>query len=178
VTGRAEYAALVAKVDAFAHQVVEGQSQWLACNAGCSGCCRVRRSAFAVENAAIREYLDLQPHGLRSSISARLSTPAVRDGEQCIFLNGAGECDVYPVRPIICRTHGPAVRMPDAQLAWCELNFEDMTNDEILASVPRESILDIELINRMLVLINQRYLATYGGEAYSPLESILNKDDP
>ena len=177
VTGRVQYRALVAKVDSFAQDVTESQSQWLTCDAGCSGCCQNRRSAFAVENAEIRAYLNLQPKGLRAQLSERLTTQAVRNGERCIFLNESDRCDVYPVRPIICRTHGPAVKLPDGELAWCALNFEDMTNDEVVASVPSHSILDIDLINQMLAIINQQFLTAAGGEPYSPLESILDGSD-
>ena len=69
------------------------------------------------------------------------------------------------------------MKLPDGELAWCELNFEDMTNDEVVASVPSNSILDIDLINQMLAMINQEFLTTSGGEPYSPLESILDRSD-
>jgi len=69
---------------------------------------------------------------------------------------------VYPVRPMICRTHGPAVRVDEA-LAWCALNFAGLSVPEVEAAVPASSVLSVELVNRMLVVVNTQFVEAAGG---------------
>jgi Fe-S-cluster containining protein len=136
----------------------------------------VSRNAFAVEIAQIRRYLQLLPQGKRNQIASRIENEDILGGERCIFLDDSGQCDVYPVRPVICRTHGPAVRMPEQNLAWCELNFSGLTEEQVSQLVPAQAILDVELINRILALINHKYVEAYGGPARLPLTALFNQD--
>ena len=157
--GRAEYQALIDKVDAFTARVEAAQGRWLRCGAGCDGCCRLRRSAWAVEIDHLRRHVAELPAARRAELAERRNDPEVRAGARCVMLDGDGRCAVYAARPLICRTHGPAVRLPEGQLSWCDLNFADLTPEAVTEAVPADGILDLELLNRMLALINARFLA-------------------
>ncbi|MEZ4433014.1 MAG: YkgJ family cysteine cluster protein [bacterium] len=172
--GRAEYRALRDKVDAFAAQAHAAQAPWLSCRAGCDGCCRTRRSAWAVEIDALRAHLATLPAERRAALAARRDDPAVVAGERCVFLDGDGRCAVYEARPLICRTHGPAVRLPDGDTVWCALNFEGLDPAEVLARLPAGAVLDLELLNRMLALVNARYLQSRDEPARAGLDAALD----
>lgn len=172
--GRVEYQALLAKVDAFSARVEAQQAEGLNCRPGCDGCCRLERSAWAVELDNIRRWLTLQPPHRRASLASRRDQPEVRGGERCVFLDDDGQCAIYPVRPIICRTHGPVARMPDGGLAWCELNFPGLPPEVVAERVPAGAVLDIDLLNRMLALVNARFVAHAGGPDRAPLAEALD----
>lgn len=172
--GRVEYQALLAKVDAFSARAEAAQADGLNCRPGCDGCCRLKRSAWAVELDHIRSWVDRQPPGRRAELAARRSEPAVQAGTRCVFLDADGRCAIYPVRPVICRTHGPVARMPDGALGWCALNFTDLEPEAVGAAVPASAILDIDLLNRMLALVNARFVAHAGGPERAPLAEALS----
>ena len=175
--GTAEYDALVAKLDAFSQRVEHAQREWLTCRRGCDQCCRQSRSAFAVELEQIRKYVAEQSTEFRTDLKRRLNSQDVQAGERCIFLNEEGSCDVYPVRPIICRTHGPAVQMAEQGLVWCELNFAELNPQDVADLVPDGSVLDVNLVNQMLALINQQYVHEHGGQPYAPLTTLVSESD-
>jgi uncharacterized protein len=174
--GRAEYQALVAKVSAFAERVQSGQGKWLKCDSGCGGCCHLRRTAWAVELDAIRRYLTTLPQDRLSSLRRRLEDDRVKTGDRCVFLDDDDRCAVYPVRPVICRTHGPAVRLPTADVVWCELNFDGMEPATVMEAISQDSVLDIDLLNRTLALINERFLSTRSQPERDELDSTLRGD--
>lgn len=157
--GRAEYRALCDKVDAFSARAHAAQAPWLRCRAGCDGCCRTRRTAWAVEIDALRAHLATLPETQRAALAARREDPAVVAGERCVFLDPDGRCAVYAARPLICRTHGPAVRLSGGETVWCGLNFEGLEPAEVLDRLPEGAVLDLELLNRLLALVNERYRA-------------------
>jgi len=174
--GRAEYQALLAKVESFTDRVKEGQGQWLKCGSGCGSCCHLRRTAWAVELDAIRQLLNTLPKVQRDTIKARLSSPEVVNGDRCVFLDNDARCAVYGARPLICRTHGPAVRLPNADVVWCELNFDGMEPSVVMETISGDSILDIELLNRTLGLINERFISVRSLVARDTLDSTLTDD--
>ena len=174
--GRAEYQALLAKVDAFAERVQSGQGEWLACGSGCSQCCRLDRTAWAVELDHIRDFLKTLSADRLDGLRARLDDSEVQAGKRCIFLDGDERCAIYPARPLICRTHGPAVRLPTADIVWCDLNFTELDDASVLAKIAEDSILDVELLNRTLSLINQLYLSESSEPPRGPLRSTLKTE--
>lgn len=177
--GRAEYQALIAKVDAFAARVEAAQGRWLRCGAGCDGCCRLRRSAWAVEIDHLRTHIESLPPARRAELAARRTAPEVVAGERCVMLDPDGRCAVYAARPLICRTHGPAVRLPDGGLTWCGLNFEGLTPEAVADAVPADGVLDLDLLNRMLALINGRFLDARPGIAErAGLEAAIGPTTP
>ena len=168
------YQMLVAKVDAFAARSQSAQGPWLKCMRGCDGGCRTRRTAWTVELDHIRDYRDTLPADERRRIENGASESEVLRGERCVFLSQNGDCQIYPARPIICRTHGPVVRTPDERLSWCELNFDTEDAERVISSLPDDSILNLELVNGMLSLINRDHCAVREGVERAPLESTLD----
>jgi len=145
------YRQLVAKTDAFCRSVEERFAEQLACRAGCASCCR-HLTLFPVEAAALVAGLRRLPAaelaGLREI--ARQSTP---DGP-CPLLQ-AGLCRLYPVRPLICRSHGLPLLVREAggvRVDRCPLNFTGCD------SLPGSAVLDLDALNQTLVAINRLFL--------------------
>lgn len=85
------------------------------CRAGCKSCCVVNVSVLFPEALAIVDYLQSLPESEKTQITERLDElwRAVRgltDDERvslhqsCAFLDEAGSCRIYPVRPLLCRS--------------------------------------------------------------------------
>lgn len=175
--GEAEYQALVARLDAFDERVQAAQGDGLVCAPGCDGCCRVRRTAWTVEIAAIAQWLAVQAPAVRDRLVARRAEPAVEAGERCLFLHDDGRCDVYPVRPVICRTHGPVVRTAQAPggYAWCPLNFTGDDPAQLPGRLDADGVLDLDRVDEVLVLINQRFVDGGGADFdRAPLDLALD----
>jgi Fe-S-cluster containining protein len=168
------YLAFVAKVDAFAQVVHAGQASFLRCKRGCDGCCRVRRTASAVETDHIRSHLSELSVTRREALRRRRDKLDASGESKCVFLDDDGGCAVYAARPLICRTHGPAVRLPDGELAWCELNFTDLGTADVSARVDGSTILDVNLLNHTLAVINAQYIAGTDRPARMPLAKALD----
>ena len=150
-----EYDALVAKVDAFAEKVATRRPGDLECRRGCSGCCAPGLTVSPVEAAAIREHLE--------GVGERPGPGS--DPQACAFLTARGECSIYPVRPLVCRSQGlpllypkdvvPAeavmARAGEGEVTWCPLNFTESAPDG-------EDVLDAGRLDEMLALINRRFV--------------------
>ncbi len=97
-----ELEAFRAEVDAAARGIAGRLGARIRCRRGCTDCCVDGLTVLTVEAEAIRR---AAPELLASG----LPHPPGR----CAFLDPAGACRVYPVRPYVCRTQG----LP---LAWIE----------------------------------------------------------
>ena len=87
----------------------------MACAAGCSSCCMINVSVLLPEAVNIARYLretlaDDELEQLQSSMKKMITVICGLDEDErialrrnCIFLNGQGQCDIYPVRPLLCR---------------------------------------------------------------------------
>ncbi len=164
---REHYAALVEKVDAFTARAEAAQAGYLQCHRGCDGCCRVRRTAWAVEVDAIRRHLDTLPPERVDALRGRPITD-----DRCVFLDDDGACAVYLARPLLCRTHGPAV-IAEGTLRWCELNFEGLDEAEVSARISIDDILETDRLNAMLALVNQAFITGAGGPERAFLDAAL-----
>ena len=177
MTSLAEHAALLAKVDAFSAAAEAAQGPWLACRRGCDGCCRLRRTAWAVEVDALRAHVQTLPPARQAELAARRADPAVAAGARCVFLDADGACAVYPARPVICRTHGPVVTSAEGGLQWCDLGFVGLDVAAVAAQVDATSVLDLDRLNTVLAVVNARHLARHPGPARLPLDAAL-EDSP
>ncbi|MFZ7126558.1 MAG: YkgJ family cysteine cluster protein [Desulfobacterales bacterium] len=74
----------------------------LKCRRGCSACCVDEITVFEVEAECIRRH-----HGLM------LKSQEPHPEGACAFLDGGGECRIYPSRPYVCRSQGPPLRWID-----------------------------------------------------------------
>jgi Fe-S-cluster containining protein len=152
------------------------QGKWLVCNRGCDGCCRTRRTAWRVELDHIEKHLAQRPSTLIETLQIRREHPDVLEGQRCIFLSDEGHCDIYEARPVICRTHGPVVRIDAQELTWCELNFDSPEGLEMISSLREDSILNLELLNGMLALINRQFCQQETKLERAPLETTLDRE--
>ncbi len=134
------YEKFLIQVDAFEQKVLTRYGEHIACRKGCSRCC-ILQSVFPVEAYIISEYL-------KSAERSELSNSA--GGESCPFLDD-DVCTVYPVRPVICRTHGYPI-LTEGGVDFCPDNFSD------LDSIDSEYILSLDNLNKSLAGINMLFL--------------------
>jgi hypothetical protein len=103
------------KADAFFAQTAARCGEAMRCAPGCTACCGQDLEVLVAEGLALLRGL------------ARLPDPRshAAPDDACALLGADGLCLVYGHRPVICRTHGLALRRPDAPGGWvsCELNF-------------------------------------------------------
>jgi Fe-S-cluster containining protein len=151
-----EYLAFRNEVSERAGELFSRYCEHLKCRRGCSFCCDNIHVA-PIERAAVAFWLDSdEGRGVREAARERRtrSGPPGTGAEagtapkrnRCAFLGDQGECTVYPVRPVICRTYGLplAYRVyeydmhgrelhpdaPEYTELWCDLNFTELTQDE------------------------------------------------
>ncbi len=128
------------------------------CRAGCSACCKVPRSVLPLE----AEYI-LRNNNLDKETKETIKKNAAESGNCPFLINDL--CAVYPLRPVICRTHGlPLLYFFEEEeryaITHCELNF-----------IGRETgfkdgeYLNMETINAGLRLLNEKM--GYGTERIS-----------
>lgn len=125
------------------------------CGRGCGTCCALN-SASPLEAQYLREFLSEHPEIVESLLACppgtRAGAPAL-DREMCPFLLHR-ECSVYPARPVICRTHGLAVRHRGTGImASCAYNFMDRDVDQLEES----QILDADRVTENLMRLNLAY---------------------
>lgn len=92
----------------------------------CGHCCMTRGDYYVFLNEQeaerIRKYLQLSRSWFRRRYLERLDdgelVATARDGDRCIFLDAAGQCRVYPVRPVQCRTYPFWPEIAGSALAW------------------------------------------------------------
>ena len=148
------YHQLIDRLDVLHEGITAALGDALTCSAGCSSCC-LPISIFPVEAAAIIEGIVKLPEAEQSAIRQALENQ--QDPERCALLQH-DRCLIYPLRPVICRTHGLPllVQEPDCEptITVCPLNCVGME------SFAKETILDLERINQLLVAINLLFVKT------------------
>ena len=147
----APYRALVAQVDHLCGRIVADYPGDLACRAGCGGCCTLQ-GVLPVEAASLALALRALPPADAADLKRRM---AVAGAERCPLLADE-RCPLYPVRPVICRTHGLPLRVEDehgSRVDRCPLNFTGRT------TLPGGAVIDLERLNQALVLANRHFLA-------------------
>ena len=93
--------------------------------------------------------------------AANWPKPQLNEDKECSFLDEEGGCQIYPFRPIICRTHGlPLVyrhddtNPPGWGVMFCEQNFH--AADEI--DFGPDTTLNMDNINEKLARMNIAFL--------------------
>ena len=157
-----QYRAVLAKIDQKFAQIVAVHAHRFACRAGCHGCCLGGLTVSRVERDHIAAWLST-PDGAATPPPADAST---HDG--CAFLDGAGTCSIYEVRPAICRSHGAAIRVrrPGAErpdLDVCPLNFTDIQ----LADLDAGDFIDVDTLNLLLFVVGRRYAPDDDGARFA-----------
>src|SRR5262249_50080981 len=107
-----------------------------------------------------------------------------RGTDVCPALEPDGRCAIYPVRPVICRTHGLPIRFPreDAEeprnrlpiVDACPRNFAGFD----LAALPAGSVLDQATLSTVLGAIDAARAREVGREprVRVPIEALLGED--
>lgn len=134
------------RVDAHFERAAAAQPDQIHCRLGCDGCCAPGLSVFGIEAARIADALARMASdnpALRQLVRQRGRTADTLD--RCALLV-AGRCTVYEARPIICRSHGVAVRDPDGEVSHCTLNFD---TDAPAAG----TVLDLDAVNQPLAVM-------------------------
>jgi hypothetical protein len=117
---------------------------YIRCSKGCAACCTLE-TVTPLEAYMIASYLTSLPPQTLSV----LSNTGHHAPDWCIFLD-QNECLIYPVRPIICRTHGLPMTYPDQPgIDICPLNTE-----LDVASIDQRFLLDAEAITMNLMRLN------------------------
>ncbi len=147
-------------LDAALASTTERSGAWLACRPGCHQCCVGVFAISQLDAEQLREGLaQAEPHAAQrirtraAASRARLLAAFPGDpstgllftepeheeafadfanDEPCPVLDPeTGTCDLYPSRPVQCRTFGPPVRDEDDHLTVCELCFVDAPAEEV-----------------------------------------------
>ena len=157
------YATLTAYCDQwFANVVGEYQAQ-MQCAKGCASCCRLE-TVVPLEAVLIAIYVDTLP--IQRSVRDELSA------DECVFLTPDAACAIYPVRPLICRTHGLPIQYPDREERdACPLNFLDVSLEQIAP----QDVLSIEPVTVNLLRLNLA-LCMIAGDADAAGERIHLRD--
>jgi uncharacterized protein len=138
------------EVDRKAAVLEQLHEDWMACKKGCSSCC-MNLTVWPVEFFAIMEEIKASGWPL----------PQLNNQTECAFLDKKEACQIYPFRPIICRTHGlPLVywqedhEPPAHGVIFCEKNFASAGEMEYTAV----NTLNMDEVNEKLARINLVFL--------------------
>ena len=124
------------------------------CRSGCDDCCQTGLTVSSIERDNIRDFLLSRP-ALLTQI--RHSVP---DRSKCEFLSSDGACQIYPVRPFVCRSHGAPIAIAEDgyyRIDVCALNFQ--SHD--IETLPPEDFFILDEWNACLT--------SYGSAARYPL---------
>jgi Fe-S-cluster containining protein len=118
----------------------------MSCGRGCDACC-VLDSVCALEAHVLLKCLGKKR-------AARCGA-----GRGCALLRRS-ECVVYPVRPVICRTHGLPVSLDGGKTArrTCAKTFAGLD----LATLPRQHLFDAALVTANLMRLNVAFCMAAG----------------
>ncbi|HET6582302.1 MAG TPA: YkgJ family cysteine cluster protein [Nannocystaceae bacterium] len=123
------------------------------CRSGCADCCRVRFGVFGVEAEPIAlalAELGRRDPQMRARVRAQADDP--RHGACALLVDD--RCTVYDARPLICRSHGLAVRVRDeaggARIDCCPLNYRE-------TDAPAPSVLELAAVEAPLSVIARMY---------------------
>ena len=128
------YPEVAAKVDAFFQRVEQRHGSDLSCHSGCSDCCHTRLTVTRVEAEAIAGELARWP------------------AEQRAALDGNGRCLIYPVRPIVCRSHGAPLRLREGSLPVVRACFRNFPAGPDKADA--DCILDQQTLSAIVLAVN------------------------
>ncbi len=142
--------ALHEAVDGLVAQTAGRLGERLQCRRGCSGCCVDGLTVFEVEAERIRR-----------AHPGLLEREAPAPEGRCAFLDEAGACRIYAVRPYVCRTQGLPLRWLEEDEATgepveardiCPLNAEG----EPLENLPADSCWTVGPFESRLHALQQR----------------------
>jgi Fe-S-cluster containining protein len=140
------YRDLLDSVDQLLYRIERRYSAQIACHKGCNCGCR-NLSVFPIEALSLADALQNLPAGPAARIRKRAATASFWE---CPLLEDRA-CSLYPLRPVICRTHGfPLQTIYNERLSigYCRHNFKSMS------PIPDDAVIDLDPINAALRTIN------------------------
>jgi Fe-S-cluster containining protein len=140
------YGELLATVDRILDRIQRRYSAHIACRKGCACGCR-NLTIFPIEALSLIRALQDLPAEASARIRKRAATASFWD---CPLLEDQA-CDLYPFRPLICRTHGFPLQTTyndRLSIGYCRHNFKNMP------SIPEDAVVDLDQINGELRTIN------------------------
>lgn len=164
------YVALRAKVDAHVARVEATHADDMRCGAGCATCCHAELSVLAIEAEAIAAYVEAMPAAARAALATAAAAPANTLAPRCAALAPDDRCAIYPVRPLVCRSHGVPIRTGTLVDA-CALNFHRRPPH----TLPSHDILDQGTMSTVLLAIDGARAAAVGNAPghREPLRQLL-----
>jgi len=165
--GSKQYQNLCERLDQKFAEIQSKYPQSFACGRGCHSCCKPGLTVNRLEKAVLERHFQQNPQLQLEAKNLEESDP--HKGTRCRYLRASGDCLVYEVRPIVCRSHGAPlelrstedenIRMRDV----CPLNFKTLD----IVTLPNESVLNLETLNTLLGLLTK--LAFPGDETRTPI---------
>ena len=140
------YRRLVDRVDRMLDGVRSRYPNDIACAKGCDCGCR-NLSIFPVEALSVAMALSDLPASTAADIRQRALTHSMWDCP----LQEEKACEIYPFRPMICRTHGFPLRTffnGRPSIGCCRRNFKNGP------PIPNDAIIDLDRINKSLRAVN------------------------
>jgi Fe-S-cluster containining protein len=121
----------------------------LTCRKGCCQCC-TNLTVFPVEFFSILEEM-------KKAGWTKLTFDAAR---VCGYLNEQGECEIYPYRPLICRTQGMPLAFYDDDAQGYSVTFcpENFTKDTEKRDFNADNTLNLDQLNDKLFEIHLQFL--------------------
>ncbi len=162
-----EYQNLVHKIEQTCSRLENFYKEHIVCQPGCSDCCKVDRSVLSIEAYFIRQQLKEF-----SAARIRKMRSRYKKNDQYCPMLWHDLCAIYPVRPIICRTHGLPIQYVEAEIAfvdYCRLNFTQLPETYEFQD---EYIIDMREFNSELVRLDQRFVSEVLRKKWDPFKRI------
>jgi len=143
----------------------------ITCSPGCAACCELQ-SVNLLEAYVIAEHCGRSRKGLANKCLGISSTSPL-PGAGCPFLSD-NRCRIYPVRPIICRTHGLLLKsreFRDRIAVSCPFNFTTIDHATIVSA----DTLDIDRITNNLARLNAAF-CMLSGDAKKTIDRVALRD--
>lgn len=131
----------------FWNTVYKSHSKEIACHAGCGICCELQSVNI------------LEAYCIYRQIVSDNRFVSDQPNEKCVFLKN-NLCQIYSVRPIICRTHGLPIRSTEFTTEFsitCPYNFYDKDTE-----ISPECILDMDRITENSIRLNYAFCLLHG----------------
>lgn len=136
-------------LDTFFARIETKYRQDMYCGAGCASCCVGDLTVGGLEATRIRALLRRLPSNKRQQIRRNANRAT---SKRCVMLDDQDRCQIYEVRPSVCRTQGLMIQYQreksgEHDVVWCDLNFNRTTP-------PKTDYLDGDLVNLKLATLN------------------------
>jgi Fe-S-cluster containining protein len=152
------YRQLLQRVDDKFSGVASKYPRSFNCKLGCYSCCKSGLTVTNVEAKHIRAWIDGLPSDHQKEVLGGNKMSSQNGVGFCEFLSAEGRCTVYPVRPVVCRSHGTPLLVshgdsqplePDV----CPLNFKDTP----LSTLEPTDWIRLDTLNTILAAVDINY---------------------